>query len=134
MAKKETFHCDGFYFENVCPSRGTEDAADIRHDGQGWIRRCRCFCTTRGLSPFKDWEMCSHCVEYKHFFRAEPRVLTGRVINRTPFQVKEEGTARTIKAYKTVRSVRMFLQRAEHPEQVYGVEVESGCLIGKAKK
>jgi len=131
MAKKqEFFHCDGFYFDRVCPSRGEQDVADIRHDQAGWLRQCRCFCKTRGLSPFNDWDLCPHCVEHKSYFRAEPRVLTGRVIPVTPFQVKEEGTARTIKAYKTAKSVRFFLKKAEKPEEVYGVEVNSGKLIG----
>jgi len=130
MAKKtETFHCDGFYFDNVCPSRGGQDPADIRYDQQGWIRQPRCFCKTRGLSPLHNWDLCPHCVEHKHFFRAEPRVLTGRVINLTPYQVKEEGTARTIRAYKTAKSVKKFLKEAENPEKVYGVEVNSGKLI-----
>ena len=136
MAKKqEFFHCDGFYFERVCPSRGEEDAADIRYDPVGWLRRCRCFCKTRGLSPFTgDWDLCPHCVEHKHFFRAEPRVYTGVVISRTPYQVKEQGTARTIRAWRTEKSVRNFLKKADNPEEIYGVEVNSGKLIGAAAK
>ena len=130
MARKETFHCDGFYFDRVCPSRGEEDSADIRYDKQGWIRKPRHFCKTRGLSPLHNWNLCPHCVEHKKYFRAEPRVLTGRVISLTPYQVKEEGTARTIKAFKTAKSVRRFLKKAENPEQLYGVEVNSGKLIG----
>ena len=136
MAKKkqEFFHCDGFYCDRVCPSRGEQDPADIRHDQEGWLRRTRCFCKTRGLSPLLEWDLCPHCVEYKHFFRAEPSGLTGIVINRTPYQVKEEGTARTIRAFKTPKSVRMFLKKAENPEELYGVEVNSGKLIGISAK
>ena len=135
MAKKkqEYFHCDGFYFDRVCPSRGNEDVADIRYDQEGWLRACRCFCKTRGLTPLQDYDLCPHCVEHKHFFRAEPRVLTGVVISRTPFQVKEQGTARTVKAFKTPKSVRMFLKKADNPNGLYGCEVNSGRLIPAAK-
>lgn len=130
MAKKqEFFHCDGFYFDNVCPSRGAQDAADIRYDQAGWTRQCRCFCKTRGLAPFLEWDFCPHCVEHKHFFRAEPRELTGRVVYVTPYQVKMEGSARTLKAFKTQKSVRMFLKKADNPKEIYGVEVNSGRLI-----
>jgi len=128
--KQEFFHCDGFYFNNVCPSRGAQDVADIRKDPEGWIRQSRCFCKTRGLSPFLEWDLCPHCLEHKHYFRAESRILTGVVVNLTPYQVKEEGTARTIKAYKTPKSVRSFLKKADNPGQLYGVEVNSGKLIG----
>lgn len=131
MAKKQqVFHCDGFYFDRVCSSRGAEDAADIRYDPAGWIRRRRCFCTTRGLSPFLEWDFCPHCVEHKHFFRAEPRALTGIVTSATPFQVKEQGTARTIRAWRSAKSVREFLKKADNPKELYGVEVNSGKLIG----
>jgi len=133
MKGKKVFHCDMWYFDNVCPSRGEKDAADVRYDQEGWLRRCRCFCKTRGLSPFKEWNFCPHCIEYKHFFRTEPQVLTGRVISRTPYQVKEEGTARTIRAFKTPKSVRKFLKKAEKPEEIYGVEINSGRLISAAK-
>lgn len=133
--KKDTkFHCDGFYFDEVCPSRGNQDPADIRHDQEGWMRQTRCFCTTRGLTPLDEFNFCRHCVEHKHLFRAELRVLTGRIIFMTPFQVKEEGTARTIRAYKTPKSVRFFLKKAKNPEQVYGVEVNSGRLITASAK
>ena len=135
MAKKqETFHCDGFYFDRVCPSRGAQDPADIRKDPAGWLRQCRCFCKTRGLSPFLEWDLCPHCVEHKHYFRAEPRALTGRLVHVTPYQVKEEGTARTIKAFKTPKSVRMFLKKAENPEEIYGCNVNTGVLIGNARR
>lgn len=133
MAKKEFFHCDGFYFDKVCPSRGEEDAADIRHDQEGWLRRCRHFCKTRGLSPFLELDFCPHCVEHKHFFRADDRELTGRIIYVTPFQVKEQGTARTIRAWRTAKSVRNFLKKADNPGELYGVEVNSGRLIPEAK-
>jgi len=134
MAKKqEKFHCDGFYFEKVCPSRGEKDTADIRYDYEGWIRHRRCFCTTRGLTPLQEFQLCPHCVEHKHLFRAEPRVFTGVVVHVTPYQVKEEGTAITIKAYKTPKSVRMFLKKADNPEKLYGVEINSGKLIPAAK-
>ena len=135
MAKKEkSFHCDGFYFDRVCQSRGEKDPADIRHDEEGWLRQCRSFCKTRGLSPLLgEWGLCRHCVEHKHYFRAEPRVLTGKIVHVTPFQVKEEGTARTVKAFKTAKSVRFFLKKAEKKEEIYGVEVNSGKLIGVRK-
>lgn len=132
--KDQKFHCDGFYFDEVCPSRGEQDPADIRHDVEGWMRRTRCFCTTRGLTPLDEYNFCRHCIEHKHFFRAEPRVLTGQIIPMTPFQVKEEGTARTIKAFKTPKSVKRFLGKAKHPGLVYGVEVNSGRLITASAK
>ncbi len=131
MAKtpKAMYHCDGYYFDNVCPSRGSEDPADIRKDSEGWLRQCRCFCKTMGLSPMQNYDLCPHCVEHKHLFRAEPRVLTGRVVNVTPYQVKEEGTAHTVKAFKSESSVRRFLRKADDKENLYGVEVNSGKLI-----
>lgn len=135
MAKKrDIFHCDGYYYHKVCPSRGEEDPADIRYDQEGWIRLCRCFCKTRGLTPLQEYQFCPHCVEHKHLFRAEPRVLTGRVVHVTNYQVKEEGTAITIKAFRNPKSVRKFLKEADNPEQLYGVEVNSGKLIGVRAK
>lgn len=122
------YHCDGYYFDNVCPSRGSEDPADIRHDNEGWVRQCRCFCKTNGLNIMDNYEICPHCVEHKHLFRAEPRVLTGRVVSLTPFQVKEEATAHTVKAFMSPSSVRRFLKKADSKE-LYGVEVTTGKLI-----
>ncbi len=134
MAKKhKDFHCDGFYYERVCPSRGEKDVADIRYDQVGWMRQSRCFCKTRGLSPFLEWDLCGHCVEHKHLFHAETLDHAGRVENCTPYQVKEEGTAITIKAFKTPRSVRMFLKKADNPEEIYGCNVNSGVLIPAAR-
>lgn len=130
MAKKnQKFHCDGYYYHKVCTSRGDADPADIRYDQDGWLRQCRCFCLTRGLSPFLGLDYCPHCIEHKHLFRSEPRILTGRVIYVTPYQVKEEGTAVTVKAFRTPKSVRRFLKKANNPDEIYGVEVNSGKLI-----
>jgi hypothetical protein len=127
--KKPTYHCDGFYFDKVCPSRGEVDVADIRYDNEGWAMRSRCFCKTLGMSPWDNYaEMCPHCVEHKKWFRAEPRVLTGHVVHVTPFQAKEEGTARTKKAFKTKGNLVKYLKR--HGDQnTYGVEVNSGVLV-----
>lgn len=130
MAKAPAaYHCDGYYFDNVCPSRGSQDPADIRKDSEGWIRQCRCFCKTKGLNPMQNYDLCSHCVEHKHLFRAEPRVLTGKVEIVTNYQVKEEGTARTVKAFMSESSVRRYLHKAEDKSNLYGVEVRSGKLI-----
>lgn len=134
MKRPKAFHCDGYYYHKICPSRGEEDPADIRYDGEGWVRLCRCFCKTRGLEPFTgEMEMCRHCVEHKHLFRAESRELTGRVEFVTPFQVKQEGTAKTLKAWRSERSVRRFLRFARDPD-IYGVEVRSGKLIPAERK
>lgn len=76
--KHEPYHCDGFYYPLVCPSKGTEDVADNRHDRHGWLRQSRCFCNTFGISPF-DNGACPHCVEFKKFFRKPRRELNARV-------------------------------------------------------
>jgi hypothetical protein len=105
MAKLEKrFHCDGYYFHKVCPSRGLEDPADIRYDQDGFTRQCRCFCKTRGLTPFDNYDYCPHCVEHKHLFRAESRVLTGEVKEVTPFKAVTSDF-KVEKAYKTRKSI-----------------------------
>jgi len=127
--KLKAYHCDGYYFDKVCPSRGNTDPGDIRYDQEGWAKHPREFCLTCGISPLIS-ELCPHCVEHKKWFRQEGRVLTGRVVEVTNFQVKEEGTARTIKAFTTMKSVKRFLAKPETNNAiVYGVEVNSGVLI-----
>ena len=127
MAKKtpQIYHCDGYYFDNVCPSRGEEDPADIRKDSEGWLRQSKCFCKTLGLSPFHNYDLCPHCVEHKYLFRAEPRVLTGKVVEVTPFKaIRSDFTV--AKAYKTRRSL---LKYVDGKPFVTGVNVKTGQII-----
>ena len=77
MAKaklEQKYHCDGYYYNNVCPSRGMQDPADIRYDKNGWTRQCRYECKTLGISPMTDdHPACPHCIEMKKFFRRARR-------------------------------------------------------------
>lgn len=132
MAKAtgKTYHCDGYYFDKVCPSRGLQDPADIHYDSEGWMRQKRCVCESMGLMPMQNYDLCPHCIEHKHLFRAEPRVLTGKVVEVTKYHVKEEGTARTVRAFMSESSVRKYLRKAEDKDSLYGVNVDSGKLIG----
>ncbi len=75
MAKKKLpiiYHCDGFYFKDVCPARGAVDTADLRYDKEGFPKKSREICTTEGWSPFQKNTICSHCIENRKFFR-KPR-------------------------------------------------------------
>lgn len=122
---EDKFHCDMWYFDNVCPSRGKEDIADIRIDREGWLRQSRSFCTTRGLCPMTDYKLCPHCIEHKHWFRAEPRVLTGQLVMVTPFLAKTDD-AKTVKAYRTRESLKKFLGDKSN---LYGVNYDTGRII-----
>jgi len=130
MAKRKDrrYHCDGYYFNKVCPFRGDIDRADIRLDDDGFIKPQRNICWSEGISPFDEVGMCRHCIENRKFFRKEPRVLTGRVVDITNFQAKEEGTARTIKAFDNEERLRQFMKDVD-TSKIYGVETRSGILI-----
>jgi len=131
MARKgkqsEIYHCDGYYYHKVCPSRGEEDPADIRIDSQGWVRRSRCICKTLGLSPFSTpkYEMCPHCVEFKKYFRHAPAHDRATLIERTPFKAISSDY-KVQRAWKTQRSLVKFL--ADHPT-CHGVNVNTGQII-----
>lgn len=127
MAKRpdKVFHCDGYYFNNVCPSRGYEDPADIRKDSEGWLRQSRCVCKTKGLNPMDNYNYCRHCVEHKSMFRKEPRVLTGHVVEVTPFKAIRNDYS-VAKAYKTRKSLLNFLTDKPH---LTGVDVNQGRII-----
>ncbi len=82
MAKKKLpiiYHCDGFYFKDVCPARGAIDVADVRHDKEGFAKKPREICTTDGWSPFKKDEICSHCIENRKFFRKPRREISNAI-------------------------------------------------------
>lgn len=70
---EKTYHCDGYYFDNVCLSRGERDEADPNH------KRAYYICKTQGQIPALDYDLCPHCVEIAHLFHAPPRVLNSRV-------------------------------------------------------
>lgn len=70
---KQVYHCDGYYYRDVCPSRGMQDPADIRYDKNGWTRQTRSECKTLGLSPMLNLSLCPHCVEFKKHFRKARR-------------------------------------------------------------
>jgi hypothetical protein len=82
MAKEEKpiYHCDMYYYDNVCTSRGKLDIADVRYSKDGWRKEERSLCTTFGLSPFFDGlPLCSHCMEYKNLFRHEPQTHSSKI-------------------------------------------------------
>lgn len=124
---KVTYHCDMYYFNNVCPHRGESDPADIRYR-DGWTERPRSICKNVGL----DWNdrLCRHCMENKRFFRHEPRVLTGRVVHITRYHAKD-AKAVTIRAYHKVSHLIEYLKL--HPS-LYGVDNEAGVIIEVDKK
>jgi hypothetical protein len=70
---EQVLHCDGWYFDGVCSSRGEPDPADIRYDRDGFARPTRHICLTNGQCPLLDYALCPHCVELKSYFRAKPR-------------------------------------------------------------
>jgi hypothetical protein len=127
MAKttKVTYHCDGYYFNNVCPSRGMQDPADIRKDSEGWLRQSRCVCKTNGLNPMDNYEFCRHCAQHKHMFRKEGRVLTGHVVEVTPFKAITNDYL-VAKAYKTRKSLLRFLTDKPH---LTGLNVVTGQIL-----
>lgn len=131
MARKrkveQAYHCDMYYFNNVCPHRGEQDAADIRYR-LGWTLPCRSLCKNFGLD--NDDRLCPHCMENKKLFppslvKFRYSAPNGRVINRTPFQAKN-AKAETIKAYSQPRPLLRYLKA--HPK-LYGVNVETGEII-----
>ncbi len=99
MANKvERDHCDGFYFDNVCPSRSAEvDSADIRYRA-GKILHRRHLCLTFGFNPLDFFKACNHCPENKKLFRKEIRPHSQvRVVTR--FQARDWGTGKVVKAF-----------------------------------
>ncbi len=112
--RKTAYHCDGYYFNSVCCSRGQQDAAD---------EHGRHLCNTFGLNE-KD-ELCSHCIENRKYFRATPRRINGKIRSLTPFQAKD-ANAVTVKAWDKPEPLIEFLK--QNPS-LYGVNVETGMLI-----
>ena len=115
MAKQDNkvYHCEPYYHPNVCPSRGEVDEADIRKSGSGWNRQKRFICKTKGLCPLTNYNLCGHCTEWKHMFRKPSRVLTGKVIEVTPFKAIRPNYS-VAKAYKTKKSLMKYV--SDKPE------------------
>lgn len=112
--RKKAYHCDGYYFNSVCPYRGMKDAAD---------EHGRNLCTNYGLD--EKMRLCSHCMENKKFFRAEPRRINGRVVSLTPYQAKT-AEAVTVKAWSEPEPLVEYLKQHK---SLYGVDVRTGILI-----
>ncbi len=106
-------HCDGWYFDNVCPSRGRTDSADIRYTADGWTAEPRCECKTAGMSPLHNWAVCPHCVEYRKLFRPEDRPHNGKTEIVTHYQAKNDEEV-TVKAYKRKCDLMKYLKA--HPD------------------
>ena len=124
--KKEYFHCDGYYYDNVCIARGTLDVADVQKGKDGWYRLPRAFCMSRGISPFNQ-QVCQHCVEHKHLFRKDPGIVYHYGLKSvTPFQAKHHESASTQVAYRRKSDLVKYLKK--HPN-LYGCNVEKGELI-----
>jgi len=70
---EQTLHCDGYYFDKVCPSRGEPDY------GETGSKQVYYECKTHGQCPLYDYDLCRHCVEIKHYLRRKPRNLNSRV-------------------------------------------------------
>lgn len=113
--RKKAYHCDGYYFNSVCRFRGQQDVADDYG---------RNICTHFGLDEKE--ELCSHCMENKRFFRAEPRQLNGRIRSLTPFQAKDTDAV-TQRAWDRPQPLVDYLKENE---SLYGVDVRTGELIG----
>ena len=112
--KVEVYHCDGFYFHNVCQFRGNSDAAD---DHQRFL------CTNYGLDD-KD-KLCRHCVEHRKLFRREPTRINGRVESLTPYQAKD-AEAVTQQAFTGPKPLIAYLKTHR---SLYGVNVKTGVMI-----
>jgi len=126
-SQEQAYHCDMYYFDNVCPHRGSQDPADIRYRS-GWTLQPRSLCKNFGLDA--NDRLCRHCVENKKLFppalvKVRYSAPASRVISRTPFQAKNS-KAETIKAYSKPRPLIEYLKK--HP-RLYGVNVETGEII-----
>lgn len=126
---KDVQHCDGFYFDDVCPSRGNHDPADVRLDRDGFMREPRYICKTCGLNPADNYNFCRHCVENSKMFSNDNwKPHNGKTIIVTNFQVKDEA-AHTVRAFFSASGVRRYLKKANNPT-LYGVNTDDGHLIG----
>lgn len=115
--KQQAYHCDGFYFNNVCKYRG-EIGLETNP-----------LCTHFGLDEKN--RLCPHCIENKGLFpknQVKMRVSApnGRVISLTPFQAKD-ASAKTVRAFMKPKDLAEFLKT--RPD-LYGVDVRTGELIG----
>ena len=128
VARKQVYHCDGYYHPSVCPNRGIQDAADIRYDKEGFIRRPRLVCKSNGIQKLDGVGICHHCSEHKHIFRRPSRVLTGAIIYVTPYHVKLNFNNATIAAYRTREELVSHLR--SHPEDpTYGEYIMDGSVV-----
>jgi hypothetical protein len=116
--KAQVYHCDGYYWDNVCPSRGDVDPADIRYrkdkddkTGYGVMRR-RHLCKSFGLSPLNDDQACPHCPENRGYFQRPKTQRNSRVVSLTPFQACNSNME-VVRAFKRKAELTKFLNKQE---------------------
>ena len=117
MKKKKVAHCDGWYFDGVCPSRGETDVADIRYRQNGTLMRKRNICLSFGLNPMSDYDYCRHCVEIRKRFRAPRQKKTGPVIYQTPYQARTVD-GKVVRAFKRQCDLTVFIKKNPGLEMV----------------
>jgi hypothetical protein len=114
MKKQKIWHCDGFYYDDVCLQRGDIDPETVRVTRGGRFTEGHYFCKNDGQNPNTE-KPCEHCIQNRRLFKhKKPALCTpSRPASLTPYCAKNSG-GHAVKCFADLDEFGKYM--LAHPE------------------